>query len=462
MPNGNGKPQFNPNAPYQAPASGFDPNAPYNAAAPPAAGTVSPISEFLGEQNLARAPLDVLEGAGKGALSTVSNIGALITDPIVRRFAGQKAIDTANAEQERLTQPTNMAQRLGFGGEQAAEFMIPGGAEDEAATWASKIPRIGRVAEPLARIGGSALSTGAINRLHGGSFGQGAALGGFTGGLGEAARAAAPGIAESALGIGRRQRGFGRTPGEAALSEISGIRPETVSENAGKKALQLTDELETRAAASTVPVSTRNALNEIDKEQIKAIKQNNKGYYDQLHAIRQQLTQDMFTGAPLPRQMSASDLLDLKRGIGKLEGGWSPEQRGVARGTVRKVYSALDREIDRAVPGSQSLNQRISSLIPVEKRAESESRGAGLGQRIGGRLAAHTGALASSIAGGYGGYREGGVPGAIAGSTAGLVLPELVISPETEMLFARGLRSGRGLGRMTRGLAAQALPQGGQ
>jgi hypothetical protein len=41
----------------------------------------------------------------------------------------------------------------------------------------------------------------------------------------------------------------------------------------------------------------------------------------------------------------------------------------------------------------------------------------------------------------YSGYREGGIPGALAGGVAGFVVPELLTSPTSQMVAARGLNS---------------------
>jgi len=135
-------------------------------------------------------------------------------------------------------------------------------------------------------------------------------------------------------------------------------------------------------------------------------------------------------------------LLDLKRGIGDLEGNWNPELRGKLKGIVRKVYSELDNELDRTVPGADKLNQRISSLIPVKQRGESVERGADMSQRMMHRVAAHTGALAGAGFGGAAGYKEGGLPGAVMGGIAGLAVPEILSSPSSQMLIARMMKGG--------------------
>ena len=273
---------------------------------------------------------DVAKGAGKGALSTLTNIGHLaVPDWLV----GPERAATAKETERKFMTPEGTAQKIGYGGEQAAEFLIPGPAEEKAGALAAEhLPQLGKFAAPAARIGAGAVSTGGINALHGGSFKEGAETGALFGAGGEAARAVAPSLMESALGVTKRMRGFGRTPGEAALEETRGFTPGSVGKSAGEGAFSLTQELETRAAQSQAPTSTARAQQVVQDEMGKAVRQNSASYHGQLKGILDQLTTDFSTGSPLPAQMPASRILDLKRGIGNLEKSWSPEQQGIARG----------------------------------------------------------------------------------------------------------------------------------
>jgi hypothetical protein len=375
-------------------------------------------------------------GALKGAGHTLTGLAPLINKipGIGETLSPSEGIKAW----EQITKPQGTAQNIGFGAEQVGEMLLPGlGEEGAAAKVAEKIPMLGKAALPAAKIATSALSTGGVNKLQGGSFTGGAALGAAGGAIGEAGKAIAPSLAESALGVTRRLRGFGRTPGESALEEIGGIRPGTVAAKAQEKLTELTSQLEQAASRSTLPATTQPAIDVVTAEMQKAAKQNNKTLYTALKDLHDQLTVDFTSGQALPSQMPASRLLDLKRGIGDLEGNWNPELRGKLKGIVRQVYWALDKELDRTVPEADKLNQRISSLIPVKGRAESVERGADITQRFAHRVAAHTGALLPSIAGGYYGYEKGGPIGA----AAGIALPELLASPSGQMLGARVLNS---------------------
>jgi len=444
MPNGKDKqPDFIPaSAPDFIPASSTSGAAPE---LPP-----SPDSSLMS------GAADIGTGVLKGALHTLGGLSPLLNKiPYVGEYlaptAGVKAL-------EQITKPEGNLQKGGYYGEQVGEYLIPGPAEDKAAAEiAEHMPVLGKLAAPVARIGTSALSTGALNKLQGGSFEGGAAMGAGMGGVGEVARALAPSVAESALGITKRMRGYGRTPGEAALDEIKGIRPETIEVNAQSKAGELTKEMEQKIAASKIPVSTDSAKDLLLKEAGKASKQNNDVLHGQIMDVYNRLTKNVITGQQFPAQMSASDLLDLKRGIGNTVKTWNPEaQRSGITPILRRVYSALDKELDRAAPETAGINQRISSLIPVAERAESTSREAGIGQRVAHRMAAHTGALAGAGLGAGLGYERGGTPGALAGGALGLVVPEVLSSPSAEMLGARALRSSV-LPRIASGVGAQLL-----
>lgn len=152
-----------------------------------------------------------------------------------------------------LTQPQNMTEAVGKGLEQAGEFLIPGGAEEKAASYARLIPGAEK-AMPAIRTGISALSAGGVNKLQGGSFEQGALTGGATGAAGEGFRALAPKIAEGALAITKPDRAFGKTPGAAVLNETRGFRPSDIAETGQTRLRGLTSQLEGKVdSASSRP-----------------------------------------------------------------------------------------------------------------------------------------------------------------------------------------------------------------
>jgi hypothetical protein len=411
------------------------------AAAPPTAPTAAEPSTM---QKVGTGAMDLGKGILKGAGSTANNIGHLLyPDFLAKHLTGAPSSE----QQESYFKPANTPQAVGKGVEQAAEFMVPGGAEEAGAEkLATLAPKLGKVAKPLASVATSALGAGVVNKAQGGDFSTGAAMGAGGQVLGQGLKAAAPLIAETALGIPKAARAFGKTPGAAIINETRGIRPETIASSAEERLGQLNPQLNAAAARSQIPASLLPARGIASAEIGKAQAQNAPRLYNQIQNMDSHLTSRFDTGAPIQPNVTPSELLDLKRGFGAEHvHNWNPEISDRAKGVGRQMYHALDSELDRTVPESAGLNQRISSLIPVSQRAESVSRGASVPQRVLGRFGAHTGALMGGTAGMLEGRREGGTPGAIVGGLTGVLAPELIASPEAQMIAARSLNKVGGL-----------------
>ncbi len=531
---------------------------------------------------------DLLLGGARGVSNTASNIdqavsripgvGKFLTTPIFGNKTSQQSI----LQEKQFAQPQNTMQSIGRGLEQAGEFLLPMGAEEKAGTWlASRAPSMAKFVAPAGRVAAQTATSGLLNKAQGGSFLGGAAAGAGGSLLGEAGHAIAPSIAESALGIRKADRGFGKTPGQSILSETRGIRPQTVASSAQERIDQLTPELEeavNRVSArpapavrgllqppqesillsrERVPRGTRGGLfpaqanqewhlgqtgetvpgeygygNPLPKPQFlsgsehpelsgsyappkgilnsrdlrggkppvdefgriaypppvapmeaprtlpnataslaparsilsrainTATERNAAKEVGQLTPLDQFLNTRFNTGEKIPEMVTPRELLNLKRGFGGEFTSWNPETLPGVSGTARNAYHALDQELDRTVPEAAGLNQRISSLIPVAKRAESTSREAGAAQRIAHRVAAHTGAATLGGVGAAEGYRHNGILGAVSGGLLGIAAPELLISPPAQMATARVLASPV-TARAARGALAQAARNGG-
>ncbi len=412
------------------------------AAQPEAAPTVidpSP-SEMAGTimKGIGKAGGNLFTGIGKGAVSTLHNIGqgehALMPQALRNTSYGkdfEEGLDTMAT----AAQPHSRLQSLGKGAEQTAEYFLPGPAE---AKLAEKLPMLGRFARPLSRM----LGAEAVNQTQGGPTGAGAAGAGIGEGLAAGARAAAPALARTAMRIPSKEFAFGKTPGEAILNDTKGILPETVARSAQDTSDALLNRIQTNAANSPMLASLKPARGVISDASDKAVAQNTPTIHGQLQPLSDSLTRRFDTGAPIPEDVTPSDLLNLKRGFSKEHlGKWNPDIHSDTTGAGRKAYGALDAELDRTVPEAQDANQRVSSLIPVIRAGDKLSRAPGFLQRTGGRIAAHTGALMGAATLGTAGAHAGGLPGAIAGGLTGLMGPELLASPETQMLAARTLAS---------------------
>jgi len=334
----------------------------------------------------------------------------------------------------------------------------------------------GLVSAPLATIGGAVLGgAGAAGggklarlgaqKLGGGEGAQdlaqdvGEGVGGAVAGppliklIGKGVQAPAGPIAETALGIRKLDRAYGKTPGQAVLDETSGFRPSTIAKSAQSKLHTLNTQLEDLADSSTQPASLIPALKVLGDAESKATSRNSSGILKQLTPMREHLTTNTATGLPLSPTQTSRGLLNLKRGFGDefIHGPWNPETMSGTRSTAARTYGALDSELDRTVPEASELNQRVSSLIPVARRAESVDRGAGGLQQALGKIAKPTGALVGAIEG----FRHAGIPGAI----AGLGIPAVISSPTIQMVTARGLNAtGNSLQEPAAAAAARLIP----
>ena len=384
-------------------------------------------------------------GAAKGIENTLGGLGNLILRPFVSpQFAeSQKSYLKSVA-----TPKPDTFEPLGYGAEQAAEFMAPGGLEERGALKLAELaPKLGRFALPAARVLTSGAGGAAINAAQGGSPVTGVEMGAGGALVGGALQSAAPAIAESGLRVRGNQRLFGRTPGEAILQDTKGVRPATIARSAQQKINQLEPQIAAMDAAS-VARGDRGSLAPAREavENIQAGHRLNRAMdtVQDIQPIADFLNKDKLTGQPLAEAQSAPGLRNMKRGLNTdYIGKWSLEQPAAQKGAARRAYGELNQELHYIVPESKDLDQRVSSLIPVVLQGKRIAAEAPTTQRALGRFAAHTGALTLGGIGGMQGYREGGVPGAIVGGLTGIVAPELVSSPEGQMMLARTLyRSG--------------------
>lgn len=355
---------------------------------------------------------------------------------------------------QQYVEPQTTAQKAGYGTEKALEFMIPGSAEEAAAEHAPA------ALKPIVRLGTSALSAGAVNKAQGGSFKTGAVGGAIGSGAGQLAEKAAVPLMETALRVGKRERGFGKAAGSigrAALQETKGVRPETI-ERTGREAIEsLSPQLSDIVAQSQTPVSLAPARAAVSKPLAEAGTNEALGLHSQLSDMADFLQKGKVSGETIPEEVSPSRALQLKRGFSdEYLGKWNPDVHAKTTAAGRQAYRALAEGIHQAAPGSRELDWRISNLIPVVRRAESVGREAPMLERIGGRFARPTGALTGMGLGGYAGYRETGSPeGAILGGLTGLIAPEVLSSPEGQAAVAR-MFHGAGNLRPLVGAALQA------
>ena len=371
--------------------------------------------------NIGKAYKDTGAGLLKGAGSTANNIGHLLyPDALAKHLTGAPSAE----QQESYFKPANTQQRVAKGVEQAAEFMIPGAAEEEGAAGLAKLaPKAGKFVPKLLT---SAAGSGLINKAQGGDFSTGAAAGAAGAGIGAGMKAAAPTLTGIAQGL---EAPYGKT-GTAILKETKGLLPGSIRNSARGVLDKLNPELNQLAENSSAQVPMQSARDAANEQIGRAAGQNNPKMTKGVTRMGKQLFEQEHTPAlgaqgpsgtiPIPDQVPASQYLELKRGVGKAlpAGSWNPESSNAFKGPRNAIYGAMGNEFEKAVPEAAPLNQRISSLIPATEKPKSALFGHALGPGVG------------AILGGSAGYRKGGLPeaatGAIEGATAGFAAPTLM------------------------------------
>lgn len=256
-------------------------------------------------------------------------------------------------------------------------------------------------------------------------------------GAGKIAGKIAPSVAESALEVGSKSRGFGKTPGQAALDETTGLTPAAVLESTHDALNRVGKRVSDSYSQSQAPVSLQPAVDALMVAKNKALRARQTDLAADIQKNIDRLSIDPATGQKR-LDMLPEELWRIKQGQGDSTN-WNPttDQREAGK-LNRKVYAAIDGELDRVAPDTADLNQVYSSLVEVKKRADIENRKAGIIQGATSRWKARTGALAAGAATGA---AVGGIPGAIAGAVVGSILPELVTTPAVPMAAARGLNA---------------------
>lgn len=413
-----------------------------------AGGESAPAQPGLAERYgmpLARGAADLAGGVGAGALHTLSTLGRP-----VGYLAEKLGAPKADPNSPLFNAPDSAMGAIGKGAEQAGEFLLPGLGEEkvvgllpEAAEGASLARRL---LAPAARVAYQAGTSGAVNAAQGGGFGTGVGAGLLGGATGEGLRAAAPGLMETGLRIGKAARGFGRGGGNigravlentsgglAGIEETGGDAIRTLSERYG----QMADRASALPAPSNLTLDMGRVRGVFDPYLARAGAEEAATRRQQLGGMRSFFERGRVSGEPIPEVVTPRRGLDLQRGFSDEELNWNPELRDQAQAAGREAYHALGQELDRALPEGAGMRGTVSRLMPAVKQAGSLQRNADVGQRVLGRIGAHSGALLGGVAGGTAGFERGGVPGLIGGGLTGLVLPELLASPQAQVRAAR-------------------------
>lgn len=383
----------------------------------PAPWETSPPRAIGNYPQVPQADITTPSGAGQFGIGVLKSVPQTIHGAAaITHLAPQGVLDIV----QRLATPTNPEQEIGKETGQALQFLaVPGG-------------------EGLAGAGMRIAGSGALSAMQSDQpswkdflIGAGGAAAGE--GIARIPRAAS-GLAESALKIGSAQRGPNiRTGqiGEAVLRETPwwALTPAQIEQTAGGAVRNLTTQMEGNVHQATQQgaAGSTTAAHQVLTDAIQKAPRNAPDYIKDLFSLRDVL----HLGQASQTAYTPDELLEMKRGIGLQVSRWPPEARMNADVTLKRLYGAIDNELDRIVPGNAELNDRINRLIPARQRAYDIQRQAGLTQGLLHKAAVHTGAATL-----------GAVTGAAAGIPAGIAafaVPEVLASPEARMLAARGI-----------------------
>lgn len=262
--------------------------------------------------------------------------------------------------------------------------------------------------------------------------------------VGAAMKAVAKPIVKSALGLPGKTERYGATPATAALEQTSGIAPKTIQKSATVRLGDLNKQLDALDAAATAAGATVDLTpaRQVITDAIAKVQSAN-GEADALLPMQRQLTEGRpgFAGSTtmagdVAPQQDPAVFRSMKRQFGD---DFTRFDAAVPlKDSVRKVgnqaYHQMAVEANRAVPGSEEVNQQIQSLIPVQDAAQRTAERAGPVQRSIDRATRPTGGLAATLFG----LHKAGIPGAVAAMT----VQEALASPTARMALARSLYGG--------------------
>lgn len=353
-------------------------------------------------QKLGSATGNFAIGVGKGAVSTVSNIGSLgqkgldaITKPVSEAVTGKPYIPTPTLNQTfegtNVITPTNTAQKIGFGAEKVAEFIAPSSLISKAQT-AAKITNFSHYGKAVSLLGKAlnlttkaaieGVASGGITALQGGNkeeIKRNATLGaGFS-------------VLGSALSAGKQL--FGKiAKGTGEKIQMSVIRPSVVDvkdgfkiENVNKynlggslnqsfiKVNERMNDLGSQLYNIIDEAPNKLDLNQVYEKTIKAFSGEKASSFGQNKNVANVLSK-LVDEIDILGDKGIVDLATaqtVKRAAGT-QGAWvfgsaDPEARAVEK-VYSKFYSILKDEIEDASGNSETvraINKQLSELIPI-------------------------------------------------------------------------------------------------
>lgn len=330
-------------------------------------------------------------GAAKGLGSTLAGASALgekiLQAPL--KALGMKTPESTGAEELGLKdklKPEGTAQEIGFGLEQIAEFLVPGGASlkagkaAELALGASKLAKAGKLG---ARVATEAALAGGQTALQQGQLDDKAKTNAIVAALFPVIGSGLTALKSGAGKVGQRIEQSVIKPNAEDLADgfdiknlskykVGGSLKEVVA-NTHTRLNELGQQLKNKLAGANVSVNLNNIFEEAANDLLK-----NKGVnFGNVGAIKRVLEDQL--KPEILEQAGQNGLVDLveanfiKRGAGT-KGAWAYGRVEPDASAVEKVYTTFYNKLKTAIEknapeGVKDLNKQMSELIPISNAA---------------------------------------------------------------------------------------------
>lgn len=353
---------------------------------------------------------EIALGAAKGAMSTGRNLGGLGIKALkyLKPDLGAKAEAAWPEATEGAGEPMKphgIQQDVGFGGEQAAEFALPGGAVTkgakaaEAGIDATRLAPLAKSALKLLSRGGlEAASAGGVTAAQGGPVLSNSLIAGALPAASAALKPvatalsekAAPALANKVLRPVPTQlenaARFGRNPGQALADEkiIATSHGDLVTRIADRKqdvGQQIGTMLKTsQAKPVNVAMHIQKPINDAIQDAADGKIEGGEPLIAKLQELRNQFMAKRVLQpdgtlkimGPKGLTLSPAEMHTLKRQIGDSTK-WSEDTLTQTVNDVkRNIYGNLNKEIQNQVPGVGKLQDRYGNLLEAERAAERE------------------------------------------------------------------------------------------
>jgi hypothetical protein len=404
--------------------------------------------DYLKSRSTPTSALDFTKGLGETLMQHVASANDLMHRiPVI---GNHLTSDAETKYYQDLANPANEDQKIGKGTGNAAEWAIPGGAEEElAAKGASVLPKVLRILPKVA----VKATTGAItNKLQGGSATTGALVGGGGELVSPIIKAGAKPLFGGAFNLAKDATGYGADPLKS-ITEHTG--PSWKNPFSGLTLESSKDQLQkviNKAGADNAQMALGEHV-DLDPAEKAAQKYISRLRYQGLDTAadavhKQVLTplQDVTSGNTALGSTDANQAMGLRTGFGTKSTYNSlrpdPEEVSIAAKSVNREISNALHNIPQYGGDIAANDATIHSGIPVIEGAQRQAGAPSFGSSF--FKKAGTGAFLGASTGAFKGYKSGDNPADMAADVAkdailGGIVGATASNPTAQLLAARAV-----------------------